>query len=43
MSIEIIQSVAYDIHNAFPHVNFIFSQICISLFWDYLMMKPTLR
>jgi len=33
MSNEIIQSVAYDNYDDFQHVNFIFSQIFISLFW----------
>jgi len=33
MSSEIIQSVAYGNYNDFQHVNFIFSQIFISLFW----------
>jgi hypothetical protein len=32
MSSEIIQSVAYDNYDNFQHVNFIFSQIFISLF-----------
>jgi hypothetical protein len=34
MSSEIIQSVAYDNYDDFQHVNFIFSQIFISLFWE---------
>jgi hypothetical protein len=33
MSNEIIQSVAYDNYDDFQHVNFVFSQIFISLFW----------
>jgi hypothetical protein len=33
MSSEIIQNVAYDNYNDFQHVNFIFSQNFISLFW----------
>jgi hypothetical protein len=33
MSSEIIQSVAYDNYDDPQHVNFIFSQIFISLFW----------
>jgi hypothetical protein len=34
MSSESIQSVAYD-YDDFQHVNFIFSQIFISLFWGW--------
>jgi hypothetical protein len=33
MSSEIIQSVAYDNYDDFQHVNLIFSQIFILLFW----------
>jgi hypothetical protein len=33
MSSEIFQSVASDNYDDFQHVNFIFSQIFISLFW----------
>jgi hypothetical protein len=33
MSSEIIQSVAYDNYDDIQHVNYIFSQIFISLFW----------
>jgi hypothetical protein len=33
MSSEIIQGVAYDNYDDFQHVNFIFPQIFISLFW----------
>jgi len=33
MSSEIIQSVAYDNCDDFQHVNFLFSQKFISLFW----------
>jgi hypothetical protein len=33
MNSEIIQNVAYDNYDDFQHVNFIFSQIFISLFW----------
>jgi hypothetical protein len=33
MSSEIIQSIAYDNYDDFRHVNFIFSQKIISLFW----------
>jgi hypothetical protein len=32
-SSEFIQSVAYDKYDEIQHVNFIFSQIFISLFW----------
>jgi hypothetical protein len=38
MNSEIIQGVAYDNEDDFQHVNFIFSEIFISLFSeDYLM------
>jgi hypothetical protein len=33
MSSEIIQSATYDNYDDFPHVNFLFSQNFISLFW----------
>jgi hypothetical protein len=33
MRSEIIQNVAYDNYDDFEHVNFIFSQNFISLFW----------
>jgi len=33
MSSEIIQSVAYDNYDDFQHLNFVFSQKFISLFW----------
>jgi hypothetical protein len=33
MSSEIIQSVAYDNYDDFQHLNLIFSQIIILLFW----------
>jgi hypothetical protein len=33
MSSEIIQNVAYDNYDDFQHVDFIFSQNLISLFW----------
>jgi hypothetical protein len=33
MSSEIIESVAYENYDDFQHVNFIFSQNFISLFW----------
>jgi hypothetical protein len=39
MSREIIQSLTYDNYDAFQHVNFIISQIFISLFRRYLMTK----
>ncbi len=39
MSSEIIQGVAYDNYDDFQHVNFIFPQIFISLFWDYCKPK----
>jgi hypothetical protein len=34
MSSEIIQSVAYDNYDDIHHVNLIFSQIIIFLFWE---------
>jgi hypothetical protein len=40
MSNEIIQSVAYD---DFQHVNFIFSQIFISLFWGLFNDETNFR
>jgi hypothetical protein len=42
MSSEIIQNVTYDNYDDFQHVNSVFSQYFISLFWNYLMMKLTL-
>jgi hypothetical protein len=42
MSSKIIQNVAYDNDDDFQHVNFIFSQISLHYFEDYLMMKLTL-
>jgi hypothetical protein len=39
MNSEIIQSVAYDNYDDFQHVNVIFSQNFISLFWGLFMMK----
>jgi hypothetical protein len=39
MSNEIIQSVVYDNHDGFQHVNFIFSQSSFHYFEDYLIMK----
>jgi hypothetical protein len=41
MSDEIIQSVAYDNYDEFQHVNFIFSQIFISLFWGLFNDKTS--
>jgi hypothetical protein len=43
MSSEIIQNVAYDNYDDFQHVNFIFSQIFISLFWELFNDKTDLR
>jgi hypothetical protein len=43
MSSEIIQNVAYDNYDDFQHVNFIFSQNCISLFWELFNDKTDLR
>jgi len=43
MSSEIIQSVAYDNYDDFEHVNFIFSQIFISLFWGLFNDETDLR
>ncbi len=44
MSSEISQSVTYDNYDDSQHVNFIFSQKPISLYFeDYLMMKLTLK
>jgi hypothetical protein len=43
MSSEIIQSVAYDNYDDFQHVNFIFSQISISLFWGFFNDETDLR
>jgi hypothetical protein len=42
MNSEIIQNVTYDNYEDLQHDNFIFSQIFISLFEDYLMTKLTL-
>jgi hypothetical protein len=39
---EIIQNVIYDNYHDFQHANFIFSQISIHYFEDYLMTKLTL-
>jgi hypothetical protein len=43
MNSEIIQSVLYDNHNDFQHVNFIFSQNFISLFWGLFNDETNLR
>jgi len=43
MSSEIIQSVAYDNYDALQHVNFIFSQNFISLFWGLFNDEIHLR
>jgi hypothetical protein len=43
MSIEVIQSVAYDNYDDFQHVNFIFSQNFISLFWGLSNNKTDLK
>jgi hypothetical protein len=43
MSSEIIQNVAYDNYDDFQHVNFIFSQNFISLFWELFNDKTDLR
>jgi hypothetical protein len=40
---EIIQSVAYDNYDDFQHVNFIFSQKFISLFWGLFNDKTNLK
>jgi hypothetical protein len=43
MSSEIIQSVVYDKYDYFQHVNFIFSQKFISLFWRLFDDETDLR
>jgi hypothetical protein len=43
MNNEIIQSVAYDNYDDFQHVNFIFSQKFISLFWVLFNAETDLR
>jgi len=43
MSGEIFQSVAYDNYDDFQHVNFIFSQNFISLFWELFNNETDLR
>jgi len=43
MSSEIIQHVAYENYDDFQHVNFIFAQIFISLFWGLFNDGTDLR
>jgi len=43
MNCEIIQSVAHDNYDDFQHVNFMFSQIFISLFWGLFNDEIDLR
>jgi hypothetical protein len=43
MSSEIVESVAYDNYDDFQHVNFVFSQNFISLFWGLFNDKIDLR
>jgi hypothetical protein len=43
MSSEIIQNVAYENYGDFQHVNFIFSQNFISLFWGLFNDETDLR
>jgi hypothetical protein len=43
MSGEIIQNVGYDNYDDFQHVNFIFSQNFISLFWVLFNNETELR
>ncbi len=43
MSSEIIQSVVYDKYDDFQHVNFIFLQKFISLFWGLFDDETDLR
>jgi hypothetical protein len=43
MSSEIIQGVTYDNFDDFQHVNFIFPQNFISLFWGLLNDETDLR
>jgi hypothetical protein len=42
-SSEIIQSVDYDNYDDFQHVNFLFSQNFISLFWGLFNDETDLR
>jgi hypothetical protein len=43
MSSEIIQGVAYDNYDDFQHINFIFSQILVSLFWGLFNNETDIR
>jgi hypothetical protein len=43
MSSEIIQNVAYDNYDGFQHVNFVFSQYFISLFWGLFNNETDLK
>jgi hypothetical protein len=43
MSSEITQGVAYDNYDDFQHINFIFSQNFISLFWGLFNDETDLR
>jgi hypothetical protein len=43
MSSEFIQNVAYDNYDDFQYVNFIFSQVFISLFWGLFNDETDLR
>jgi hypothetical protein len=43
MSSEIIQSVAYDNYDDFQHVNLIFSEKIVSLFWRLFNDETDLR
>jgi hypothetical protein len=43
MKCEIIQNAAYDKYDDFQHVNFIFSQNFISLFWGLFNDKPNMK
>jgi hypothetical protein len=43
MSVEIIESVAYDNYDDVQHINFIFSQIFISLFLGLFNNETDLR
>jgi hypothetical protein len=43
MSSEIIQSVTYDNYGDFQHVNFIFSQNLVLVFWGLVTEKIDLK
>jgi hypothetical protein len=43
MSSEIIQNITYDNYDDFQHVNFVFSQYFISLFWGLFNHKIDLK